>query len=314
MRGDHIRKSGSIPISEPGAAFTYYWSRQMDQSLFQIIIAAASVTSLGLLFGIILSVAKKKLHVEKDPRIDQVIAALPGANCGACGFAGCGGYADKIVTAGADVDLCPVGGADCAAKIAAIMGVELGTFIKLLARVHCQGGLFNTVNKFEYQGPLSCAAAQQVGGGFRVCSYGCLGLGDCVRACPFDAITMGDDRLPKINIEKCTGCGKCGEACPRMLISLTAAMQEVYVKCSNKEKGAIMKEGCAVGCIGCKICVNKACKLVFADNPQIESAISVDNFLARVDGNLCINCGKCAELCPQSVITHPSPAPAQSKS
>ncbi len=280
----------------------------MNQSLFQSLIAVSGVTVLGIFFGIVLSIAKKKLYVEKDPRIDEVLAALPGANCGACGFPGCAAYAEKIVSAGAEINLCPVGGPDCAACIAAIMGKESGTLVRKLARVQCHGGLYNTRNKFEYEGPLSCSAAQQTGGGFRVCSYGCLGLGDCVRACPFDAITMGDDRLPKVNIDRCTGCGKCVEACPRDILVLTPATQQVWVECCNREKGALMKEGCAVGCIGCKLCITKACKLVFADNPDIESAITVDNFLARVDGSICINCGKCAEVCPQKVITFPANA------
>lgn len=278
----------------------------MDQSLIQSLVAVGGVTTLGVFFGLMLSIAKKKLHVEKDPRIEQVLEALPGANCGACGFPGCAGYADKIVSAGAEITLCPVGGSECACKIAEIMGMGTSAMVKKLARVQCQGGVFNTRNKFEYQGPLSCSAAQQTGGGFRVCSYGCLGLGDCVRACPFDAIHMGEDRLPHVDIDKCTGCGKCVEACPRDIIILTPATQEVWVKCCNQEKGAVMKEGCSAGCIGCKLCITKACKLVFADNDQIESAITVDNFLARVNEDLCINCGKCAEVCPQKVITFPS--------
>lgn len=278
----------------------------MSTILIQTIAAIAGLSALGIAFGLILSIAKKKLHVEKDPKIEAINEILPGANCGACGFPGCAGYAEEVVVNGVEVTLCPVGGADVAAKIGEIMGKETGSVEKRIARIHCQGGIDNTKNKFVYEGPQSCAGAQQIRGGYRVCSYGCLGLGDCEVVCPFGAITMGKDRLPIVDPEKCTGCGKCVEACPRMIISLTAASQEVYVKCRNQEKGAQMKQGCAVGCIGCKLCINKACKNVFADDPDVESAISVDNFLAKVDGNLCTNCGQCADVCPQKVITFPA--------
>ncbi len=277
----------------------------MDAMLIRSITAVASLTGLGFVFGLILSVAKKKLHVEKDPKIEAINDILPGANCGACGFPGCGAYAEKIVLEDEEITLCPVGGGDIVEKIASIVGKSGGSVQKMIARVHCQGGLYNTKNKFIYQGPHNCTAAQQIRGGFRVCSFGCLGLGECATICPFNAITMGEDRLPKVDPDKCTGCGKCVDVCPRNIISLQPADSEVYVLCSNKEKGPVMKQGCAVGCIGCKLCVVKACKLVFADNPDVESAISVDNFLAVVDSSTCINCGKCGEICPQNVISLP---------
>jgi Na+-translocating ferredoxin:NAD+ oxidoreductase RNF subunit RnfB len=211
-----------------------------------------------------------------------------------------------------EVNLCPVGGEGTASKVAEIMGKETSAMEKQVARIHCQGGQYNTNDKFVYEGPKTCAGAQQIRGGFRVCSYGCLGFGDCEVSCPFNAISMGEDRLPVVDPEKCTGCGNCVSACPRMIISLKAASQEVYVKCNNKEKGPVMKQGCSVGCIGCKLCVVKACKKVFAENENVESAISVDNFLARVDGAVCVNCGECSDVCPQDVITVPASKPAAS--
>jgi electron transport complex protein RnfB len=277
----------------------------MDEMIFRSIIAVGSLTGLGTMFGLILSIAKKQLHVEKDPKIEAVNELLPGANCGACGFPGCGAYAEKIVLEDIEITLCPVGGGDLVDRIAELMGKQSGAVQKKIARVHCQGGLLNTKNKFIYQGPHSCVGAQQVRGGFRVCTFGCLGLGDCMTACPFNAIKMGEDRLPQVIEENCTGCGKCVEACPRDIISLQPAESEVYVMCSNKEKGAVMKQGCSVGCIGCKLCVVKACKKVFENNDEVDSAISVNNFLAVVDSETCINCGKCGEVCPQNVITLP---------
>ncbi|HRX16314.1 MAG TPA: RnfABCDGE type electron transport complex subunit B [Spirochaetota bacterium] len=277
----------------------------MSEQMIQTFAAITGITALGIIFGIILSIAKKKLHVEKDPRIEAVNTVLPGANCGACGFPGCAAYAEKVVNEGVDIALCPVGGADCAEQIGKIMGLSASDMEKKIARVHCQGGLFHTKNKYIYDGPRTCHAANQIRGGFRVCSYGCLGMGDCADVCPFNAITMGEDNLPSIDPDLCTGCGKCVEACPRGIISLLPVTQQVYVKCLNMEKGPVMKQGCSAGCIGCRLCVVKACKNVFANNPDIESAITVDNFLAVVDGSLCINCGECSEICPQKVITFP---------
>ncbi|MDA3899540.1 MAG: RnfABCDGE type electron transport complex subunit B [Spirochaetes bacterium] len=277
----------------------------MSEIMMQTIAAVIGITALGTTFGVILSIAKKKLHVPKDPRVEAIDVVLPGANCGACGYPGCAAYADKIVHEGADIALCPVGGGESAAQIGAIMGLSASQMEKKIARVHCQGGLFHTKNKFNYEGPHSCRAANQIRGGFRVCSYGCLGLGDCASICPFNAISMGEDRLPHIDPDLCTGCGKCVDACPRFIISLLSVKQQVYVKCKNMEKGPVMKQGCTAGCIGCKLCVVKACKNVFADNPDIDTAITVDNFLAHVNAELCINCGECSSVCPQDVISFP---------
>jgi Na+-translocating ferredoxin:NAD+ oxidoreductase RNF subunit RnfB len=284
----------------------------MIDILFPSLAAVASLSLLGVLFGLVLSMAKIKLHVERDPRIALVSDALPGANCGACGLPGCSAYAMRIVEEHYDINLCPVGGSDAVAKIAAVMGVEGGTVgPSLIARVHCQGGISDTVAKFLYEGPRSCAAAQGIMGGFKVCEYGCLGLGDCVVACPFDAIHMGDRGLPVVDWEKCVGCGKCVTACPRTIISLVPEKFKLHVLCKNREKAPIMKKGCSVGCIGCKIC-EKACKEIqikpqTKKNPDLDpadviSAITVDSFCARIDYALCINCLKCVQVCPAPVI------------
>ena len=158
-----------------------------------------------------------------------------------------------------------------------------------------------TTPRFAYDGPLSCTAAQQIMGGYKVCQYGCLGLGDCERSCLFDAIHLNARGIPEVNWEKCTGCGACVDACPRKIISLENEAIGVHVRCGNLEKAPVMKKGCSVGCIACNRCV-KACKEVFADNPEIETAIEVVNFCAVINYETCINCGKCAEVCPNNVI------------
>jgi len=284
----------------------------MIDLLFPSISAVVSLSLLAMVFALILSVAKIKLHVEKDPRIEKVLSALPGANCGACGMPGCSAYATRIVEENYALNLCPAGGSESAVKIAEIMGVEAGNVgPALIARVHCQGGIAETVRQFVYEGPKSCAAAQGVMGGFKVCSYGCLGLGDCVTACPFDAIAMGEKGLPVVDGEKCVGCGKCVSACPRNIISLVPEKFKLHVLCMNKEKAPVMKKGCSVGCIGCKLC-EKACKEVqikpqTKKNPALNPAdvipaITVNNFCASIDYNLCIGCLKCVQVCPVPVI------------
>jgi Na+-translocating ferredoxin:NAD+ oxidoreductase subunit B len=273
------------------------------EAIFPSISAVLTLTLIGAVFGLILSVAKIKLKVDKDHRIDLVLDALPGANCGACGLPGCSGYAAKIVTENMDITLCPVGGSETIHEIAEILGREAGEAgVPVKARIHCQGGLANTIDNFIYVGPRDCNAANNIMGGFLGCSYGCLGYGDCVKVCPFDAIEMNDNRLPVVNLSKCTGCGNCADICPRGVISMIPETFDVWVNCKNTEKTPIMKKGCSVGCIGCKIC-EKACKEVFADNPDVESAIKVENFLATIDYDVCTNCYSCVKKCPVPVIS-----------
>ncbi|MBN1500793.1 MAG: RnfABCDGE type electron transport complex subunit B [Spirochaetes bacterium] len=277
----------------------------MSITMIQFFAAVLSLTVIGGLFGFILSVAQKKLHVEKDPRVEEIFEILPGANCGACGCPGCMAYAEKIVNNNMDTNLCPVGGPETANKVADAMGKVSGNVVRKISRVHCQGGKFNARNKFKYEGPQTCAGAQLIDGGYRVCSYGCLGLGDCADICPFGAIHIDERKLPVVDLDKCTGCGKCEEVCPRNVISLVPRGKDVYVMCRNREKGPLMKQGCSAGCIGCKLCETKACKIVFQNNTDVESAIKVDNFIAEIDYSVCIDCGKCASVCPQKVIFYP---------
>ncbi len=265
--------------------------------------AVVSLTALGAVFGLVLSVAKQKLKVEHDPRFASILESLPGANCGACGQPGCSGYAAKIMKGEVAINLCSVGGSETVDKIAEVMGVVSLGLKPTVARVMCQGAIDVTRKKFEYHGPKSCHAAHQIMGGFKTCRYGCLGLGDCTRVCPFDAIHMDEKRgLPVVDWDKCTGCGKCVNECPRNIIRLVERNFDVNMICCSHDKTPVMKLGCDVGCTACRRCV-KACKEVFKDSPDIETAIEVIDNLAVFDYDKCINCGKCAEVCPQKVIT-----------
>ena len=271
---------------------------------FTILVASLVLIALGAFFSIILTIAKKKLYVPKDEKAELIEQVLPGANCGACGEAGCAAYAAKIVKGEAAISLCPVGGQLIADKIAAILGIEKIVSKPVTARIHCQGGTDKTFQKHIYSGPKTCKAASMINGGPKVCSYGCIGFGDCVNVCPFDAIYMNPNGIPIVNQDKCIGCGLCVKECPKSIITLLEKTREVYVKCSNKEKGATMRQGCKVGCIACNLCISKACKIVFQDNPHIDSAIDLKDFLCQIDYNVCTDCGKCAEVCPQKVITY----------
>lgn len=274
----------------------------MLETIFPSPVAMLSITLAAVVFGLILSAAKLKLKVDKDPRIERLAETLPGANCGACGYPGCAGYAARIVLDGAAITLCPVVDDETISKIAEIMGIENAQSAeRQTARVHCHGGIAEAVKRFDYYGPPTCVASHDVMNGFKVCEAGCLGFGDCYTSCLFDAIVMNDNGLPVIDRDKCTGCGKCVTACPRNIISMEPENIDVHVICRNTERAPQMLKGCSVGCIACQLCV-KACKEVFKDNPDIETAIIVENYLAVIDYKLCINCGKCAEVCKKQKV------------
>ncbi len=258
------------------------------------IAAVVSLGAMGLAFGAALAIAAKKLAVETDPRESKVLEALPGANCGGCGYPGCAAYAAAVVSGGAEVDRCPAGGDAVRIRIAEIMGVSTDSAgrTRRIAFVKCLGDREACPERFSYDGIPDCRAANLVGGGHKSCRYGCLGLGTCVAACLFDAMHMSDSGLPVVDREKCVACGKCVEACPRGLIELFDEDIAVYVACSSKDKGADVRKICKVGCIGCGICA-KNCPA---------SAITVADFLARVDQEKCTRCGICAEKCPTKCI------------
>jgi Na+-translocating ferredoxin:NAD+ oxidoreductase subunit B len=251
-----------------------------------------SMGGLGALLAFGLGFAAKTFYIERDERIEKIEEILPGANCGACGFAGCSSFAEAIVNEGADPGLCPVSGEEARAKISEIMGIKASSGERYVAQVLCRGGLKETKQDSEYRGIKSCKAATAVNGGSKSCQYGCLGYGDCAAACPFDAITMNDDNLPEVNPDKCTGCGKCVDACPKGIITLAPISSQNHIRCSSYDPGKRVRSICEVGCIGCGICA-RVCPV---------NAITMKDNLAVIDYKKCINCGLCAEKCPTGTI------------
>lgn len=257
-----------------------------------IMIAAGILGIMGLLFGVGLAFASKKFAVEIDPRVVAVREAVPGANCGACGYPGCDGFAQAVVKGVAPVNGCPVGGADTALAVAQIMGLDAGESVKKVARVKCDGHDENCGNRYDYDGIDSCLAANMLNGGPKKCLYGCMGLGSCVQICPFDAIHINDKGLAEVDPEKCTACNKCIVICPKNVISLVPYEQLTIVSCNNYDKGPMVKKNCNVACIACGIC-ERNCP---------HDAIHVINNLAEIDYDKCTNCMICVEKCPTKAI------------
>lgn len=220
-----------------------------------LLISVASMGSLGALFSAGLAVANKKLYVEEDPRIVAVLEWLPGANCGGCGYPGCANFAENLVAGRVELSGCPVCDDDSRAEIAAILGIDATSGEKLIARVMCQGGNNEAALKAEYRGIENCTAALLLGGGDKLCEYGCLGFGDCIEACPFDAMYMGENGLPVVIEDKCTGCGKCAEACVRDVIEMHPVSHKLFVLCKNQDDPKTARKLCTRACIGCQICV-----------------------------------------------------------
>lgn len=249
------------------------------------------VCVVGLIAGVLLTVAAKIMHVPVDERVEQLIEALPGANCGGCGFAGCADYANAIVESGADVNLCPVGGPSVASALAAVMGIEAGSAEGEYAVVMCGGYDAKTEKIFEYQGIPSCKAVKTLYGGAGACGHGCLGYGDCVEACNFNAIGIVNG-VAWVDRTNCVGCKACSKACPNGIIAMVPKSNLVYVACSSTDKGAVTRKACQAGCIGCKKC-EKVCKF---------DAITVENNKAVIDPAKCKNCGLCGKECPTGAI------------
>lgn len=257
-----------------------------------ILIPVAILSLMGLIFGGVLAIASKIFEVKTDERVPIVREALPGANCGGCGFPGCDAMAEAIVKGEAPVNGCPVGGAKVAAVVAGIMGESAGEAHPMVACVHCQGDCEHAPKRADYQGLQNCREAMIASGGTKACRFGCMGLGSCVTACSFGAMSMGDKGLPVVDKEKCTACGKCRDACPKGIIDLIPMDQRIHVDCRSKDKGKVVRGVCSTGCIGCKACT-KVCPA---------EAITVEDNLARIDYSKCIQCGACVKKCPTGAI------------
>jgi len=216
--------------------------------------AMAILGGVGLTFAVLIAVASRKLKVFEDPRIDEVVGMLPGANCGACGAAGCRAFAGKVVGGESEPVACTVSNPDAHQAIAAYLGVSAGTAIRRVARLHCAGGDDVAIQQATYRGFPSCAAATAVGGGGKGCTWGCIGLADCAVACTFGAISMDRHGLPVVEPARCTACGDCVEACPKDLFTVLPVTRRLLVQCKSRMMGDAVTALCRVGCTGCGIC------------------------------------------------------------
>lgn len=260
----------------------------MNNLVFPII----TLGGMGLAFGVILGYASKKFEVKVDPRIPQVRDALPGANCGGCGYAGCDAYAEAVVNGGAAPNLCGPGGATCAESIANVLGVSVENSEPMVAFVRCKGTCNAAKEKNKYYGVKDCRQAVVVpGGGSKACEHGCLGLGSCVKVCEFGALKI-EDGVAVIDEKKCVACGACIEVCPKDIIDLVPAKSLVRVQCNAKSKGKEVKDNCTVGCISCTMCIRNCPK----------QAMEMVNNLPVIDYTKCVNCGICSMKCPTNAI------------
>ncbi len=262
-----------------------------------VLIAVILLGVIGGVSAIILYIVAQKFKIVEDVRIDQVEKMLPAANCGGCGYPGCRGFAEACVKADSLDGLnCPVGGDVVMVRVAALLGQKVASSVPMVAVVRCNGSCTNRKRTNVYDGVANCAVESSLYAGDTDCSYGCLGHGDCVVSCAFDAIWMNPEtHLPEVIDEKCTACGACVKACPKAILELRNKgphSRRIYVNCISKDKGIIARKACNVACIACSKC-QKACPF---------DAITISNNLAYIDYNMCRLCRKCVDVCPTSAI------------
>ena len=259
-----------------------------------IIISMAAMGSLGAAFAIFLALADKKLKVDVDPRLQAIIDALPNTNCGGCGYPGCTLLAEAMLKGDAPPNACVAGGADTSIALAELLGVEAVEHKRMLAVVLCKGGTKESVRNATYEGEMTCTAAD-ITGGDKACTYGCLGYGECVDACMYDAMAMDGNNLPVVFYDKCVGCGACARACPRNIIEMHPEDHKLFVYCRSKDKGPHARKVCSVACIACMLCV-KDC--------SVDGGIAVKDNLATVDYKLAPQNDESTKRCPTKCILY----------
>lgn len=243
---------------------------------------------LGIFAGLLLSVFSKIFAVETNEKVEEIKEALPGLNCGACGFSGCEDYANKLFeNPELKTNLCIPGGSEAAAKISTVLGKDFEEAEPMVAEVYCRGSNEYTSDIFSYSGMNTCSACNLYYQGKGKCNYGCIGFGDCAAVCPNGAISVVDG-VSVVNQDLCIGCGLCVKACPKGIIGIHKKSQKVRVKCFNCDLGKDTRSACSAGCIGCRKC-EKTCQF---------DAIHVEKNKASIDYDKCTNCGACAEVCP----------------
>ena len=260
-----------------------------------VLIAGAVMGALAIVFALLLGIADRKFAVKTDERVSRISEHLGGVNCGACGYAGCAMLAEAIVQGKAAPRDCPVTSNENRAAIADIMGIAAGEADEMepmIARLHCAGDCNTAVPRCDFEGITDCRTANGIAGGPKMCTYACIGLGDCVKTCKFNAITMGENGLPVFRADKCTGCGECVKQCPRGVIELVPAESKMLIACHNSDNAKEALANCKNACIGCGKCV-KACPV---------GAISVKDLHAVIDYSKCIGCGACEKVCPTGCI------------
>lgn len=263
----------------------------INATITHIVTPVIAMAGLGLVFGVGLAYTLKLFAIEVDPMVFMILSKLPGSNCGACGKAGCAGFAEALKKGESVPTSCAVSNEEARKSIAELLGIAHTTKVKTIATVLCNGGV-NAKDKYTYRGIKTCKAASLVFGGQKACSFGCLGFGDCVVGCPFGAIKMTEQMVPEVDGNKCTACGICVKVCPKELFVLTPVKTKYWVKCKSTDPGHLTAKVCKTGCIACFKC-EKVCPT---------GAAKVTNNLSKIDCEKCENIGKCFEVCPTKVI------------